>query len=201
MSSRLERRVLVLRVIGVMAVFMAVGTVAVLAKPAWREYFAEIAVVLGVLIICRAVAAGWRGRFLPTESSPFEWALHRERVSQKPPSQLTTAISMASLPDRATFELLANVVDRRLHDRYGYGLNDDRARDTIGADVYEILHLDRPSGLVASLPRRKRGFMARYLSTVGHMLPMSRGSADASVNQRTQAVVHVRIVLNSLEKL
>ncbi len=201
MRTRSGLRVLVLRAIGVLAVVLAVGTIAVLAKPEWREYFAEIAVVLGALIACRAVAVGLRGRFLTEESSPFEWALRRERAPQKAPSQLVTAIAMASLPDRSTFELLAGAVDRRLHEHHGFGLADERARDALGADVYEMLHVARPSGLVASLPPRKRGFVARYLPALTRVIPTASAPHDASANKRIESVEHVRVILNSLEKL
>jgi hypothetical protein len=206
MRVRRDLRILILRVIGVVAVVLAIGTIAVLAKPEWREYFAEIAVVLGALIICRAVAAGLRGRFRAEESSPFEWALRRERSLQKAPSQLVTAIAMASLPDRSTFELLAAAVDRRLNERYGYGLTDERARDVLGSDVYGMLLAPRSSGPVALLPRRKRGFVARYLPAVARMLPATGASrtgrqVGAPVNQRNESVQHVRTILTSLEKL
>ena len=196
-----KRRLVILRVVGIAAVVLALGTIAVLAQPQWREFFAEIGIVISVLITVRAVTAGLRDRFLTEATSPFEWALRRERVSQKAPSQLVTAISMASLPDRSTFELLAGAVDRRLHERFGFGLDDDRARDTLGSDVYEMLRAPRASGAASLLPRRKRGFVPRYLPAVSRLLNGARTTADPSAGQRSGVVDEVRAILNCLEKL
>ena len=203
MTVRSKRRVLILRAIGFVATVLAISTLGLLAKPDWREYFAEVGVVLAALTVCRMIANGTRGRFLTDSASPFEWAVRLERRDQRTPSQLAAALSMAAMPDRATFDLLASAMDRRLHDHHGFGLNDERARDAVGPEVYELLHIERLSGPTSAVPRTSRGFLPRGLSA----LPSAITGRATVVRSRSttadpfRSIEQVRTILDRLEQL
>ena len=203
MRVRSKRRLLVLRVVGIVATILAIATLALLSKPGWREYFAEVGVVLGALIVCRMITNGTRGRFLADAASPFEWALRSERRDQKTPSQLGSALSMAAMPDRATFDLLASAMDRRLYDRHGFGLNDERARDAVGTEVFELLHIERQSGQISAVPRTSRGFLARWLSVLPSAITrrVAVVRSSSSTAERAGSIEQVRTILNRLEQL
>ncbi len=203
MTVRSKRLLLILRVVGIVAAILAVATLALLSKPEWREYFAEVGVVLAALTVCRMIANGTRGRFLTDAASPFEWALRLERRDQLTPSQLASAISMAAMPDRATFDLLASAMDRRLHDHHGFGLDDERALDVVGPEVYELLHIGRQAGPTSALPRTSRRVLTRWLSA---LLPaISRHPtivrSSSSTSEGTRSIERVRTILNRLEQL
>lgn len=208
MTDGSDNRAGTLRVVGFCSVFLAIGTVAMLAKPQWREFFGEALVVLGVLTICRATVVAARRRFAAQTVSPFEWALRRERTEQTVPSQLATAISMASLPNHATFELLAAAVNRRLYDLFGYGLDDERARVVLGPDVYDVLLARRIASPMTSYFQRRRSFAARYMSpvrsTVDRLARLVHGDGSgtpASAGQHDESINQVRMILNRLETL
>ena len=199
---RFLRNAAVLQFVGATFVVLLVGFVAVLAKPEWHEFFIEAAAVLGALFLVRIIASGMQRRFLPGRSSLFERALHRESSSQKPPSQLLAAISMASSPEKSTFDLLALAVDGRLQDRHGLGLNDEGARDIVGHEVYDLLRLDRRAGPTWAL-RKRSGRLAACLKSLSSVVRRWSGakSRDARDSQRSVSVEQARIILSSLEKL
>jgi hypothetical protein len=199
---RLLRNAAVLQFVGATFVMLLVGFVAVLAKPEWHEFFIETGAVLGALFVVRIIASGMQRRFLPGRSSLFERALQRESSSQKPPSQLLTAISMASSPEKSTFDLLALAVDGRLQERHGIGLNDEGARDLIGPEVYDLLRLDRRAGPTWAL-RKRSGRLAAHLKSLSSVVRRwsVAKSRDARDSQRSVSVEQARIILSSLEKL
>lgn len=199
---RFLRNAAVLQFVGVSFVILLVGFVAVLAKPEWHEFFIEAGAVLGALFVVRVIASGIQRRFLPGRSSLFERALQRESSSQKPPSQLLTAISMAGSPEKSTFDLLALAVDGRLQERHGIGLNDEGARDLVGPEVYDLLRLDRRAGPTWALRKRTGGLAGRLkslLSVVGRW-PGAK-LREAPDSQRSVSVEQTRKILTSLEKL
>ncbi len=192
-----------LRVLGVLALFLAVGTLAVLTKPEWREYFVEAGSILGVVVIVRATADGMRSRFLTERSSPFERALRRESTRQRTPSQLLSTISMAAAPEKPTFDLLALAADHRLKERHNIGLEDAQARVMLGSEVFDLLHATRRSGPTWKLRKKSPRFFARLkemVPFVGHRLsaPNPRNTPDFV---RSSAVEEVRTILTRLEQL
>lgn len=206
---RFTRHAAILRTIGVLVFVLAVGTLALFSKPEWREYFAEAGATLGALVVARVIADGIRRRFLHSQrSSLFERALQREFSTQIPPSQLLLAISMAASPEKSTFDLLASTADRRLHDRHGVGLDDEKARDLLGPDVYDLLHTARRSGPTWALRKRSPRWSARLVSGVfsafrrrrfGRRSPAK--SQNTSESGRSASVEQVRTILTRLEQL
>ena len=181
MTAQREKRRAVIRIVGLAATLVATCAAAVVSKPGWREYFAEGGIVVGALIFVRLVAASASQRFRSAKTSPFEWALLRDTHRQTPPSQLLNAASMASAPERSTVEFFTSTFDRRLHARYGFGFDDQRASDTVGAEIYELLRTAARSTSPSNTPTQTRQ------TPFG---PQPRLSPD-----------HVRIILNRLEQL
>jgi hypothetical protein len=200
---RSPRVVEVLRIVGRLILLVVVVVVTMLSKPEWREYFAEAGSILGALVVVRIIVDDVRRRFVTRGASPFERALRREFTSQRTPSQLLTAISMARTPEKSTFDLLAVTANQRLHNTYGIGLDNDRARDILGPDVYDLLHLARLSGPTWALRKRSGSWPARVWSGISGGFP--RWSATDSRNTRESpravSIEAVQKILTCLEQL
>ena len=181
MTAQREKRRAVIRIVGLAATLVAACAAAVVSKPGWREYFAEGGIVVGALIFVRLIASSASQRFRRAKTSPFEWALLRDPHRQTQPSQLLSAASMASSPERSTIEFFTSTFDRRLHARYGFGFDDQRACDTVGAEVYDLLTTATRSTSPSNTPRH---------TPQNPFGQQPRLSPD-----------HVRIILNRLEQL
>ncbi len=188
-----------LRFVGALFLVLAIAALAVLSKPEWLEYFAEAGAFLGVVVVVQIIADETRRQFRSELASPFERALRRDFYSQKPPSQLLTAISMVASPEKSTFDLLAATADGRLRDRYGFGLNDEKARDILGPETYDLLLLERGSG--RSWAVRKRGWQARAQSIARFPGRSVAGSREAPESLRSVYIEQARKILTSLEQL
>jgi hypothetical protein len=192
----------VLRLLAKSAFVVVVGVVAVLSKPEWIEFFAEAGSFLAVVLVIRNMVVKIRTRFGERSASPFERALRRERLPQKPPSQLLTAISMAASPDKATFELLAAAADDRLRDRHGFGLNDEKARDILGTEVYELLQRERSSGPSWAVRKTSGGWRASIQPIARTFRRLSLDKfRKAHRSQPSALAEETRVILNSLEQL
>jgi hypothetical protein len=208
-----HRKTLIARAIGGVALVSSIATLAMLSKPQWREYFAEVGSVVGALIVVRAIVDRMRGRFQTERSSQFERALRVEFSSQKSPSQLVKAISMAASPEKSTFDLLAIATEHRLQDRYGFGLDDDKARHLLGSEVFDLLHLTRRTGPSWALKKNSPRWAARLSSVISQALrrrsvntaspenPRNPRNPRNSPDARSASIEQVRTILTGLEKL
>jgi hypothetical protein len=217
---RIPRNVSPLRILDSLGPVLVGGTVALLAKPEWREYFLEVGSVLALLLMVRVSARGMRARFLAVRTSPFERALHREVSFQKSPSQLLSAIGMAAVPEKSTFDLLAEATDRRLQDRHGIGLDDPKAADVLGSEVFALLTATRRSGPTWALRNRSPRWIRDLRSLMSKVLDRrafkrqsntelqpssdsrdSRNSRNSRNTAQSVAVEQVRTILTRLEQL
>jgi hypothetical protein len=195
------RNVVVLRFLGASAAAVVVVVVAVLSKPEWLEYFAEVGSILVVVFAVRMIVDKTRGRFRVERASPFEGALRREVRSQQTPSQLLQAISMAVSPEKSTFDLLSGEVERRLYDRYGFGLNDEKSRGVLGPEMYDLLQLERRPGPSWALRKRSTGWQARTRSVARAARRSVVTSQHSPELRRSASVAQAQAILNSLEQL
>jgi hypothetical protein len=200
---RVRRNGAVVRLVATFALLLAVGGLAILAKPQWREYFLEAVVLLGALWAVRRIADLMLHRFLGKSVSPFEKALQRERSSQQPPSQWWAVSSMAASPETSTFDLLSEAAESRLNDRFGFGLNDDRARDILGTEVFDLLRMARRPGPLWTLRKQSFRFPVRFPRDIARFVRRrSTGNARNIPNStRSASVEQVRTILNRLEQL
>ena len=133
--------------VGRIAAALSILGIALLARPAWREYSIELFTAVGSLGVAKSCAGLYRRRLPASRASAFRSAclsrgLPRRSVgSLERAEEVAAAIGGAQTRTAVVASMRASA-ERRLITRHGVALEEhDRARGILGDELFELLRV------------------------------------------------------------